>query len=107
MRTMLEPETKGSVKAITTTDDLLGLLHQTLKFKMTPWSYIRVLWFSTVIEGVYAARVYIVGGLAGVVGVPLLRRYYGISVDQSLATELVPILVGYVTVKVLTDWRQT
>jgi hypothetical protein len=99
MQSVLEPKLAQNAGV----HDGRGLLSLLLKQRMSPLSYLKIVGFSSIIEGVYAARLYVGGGAAAIIGVPLLQRYFAITRDQALTTMLVPVLLSYVTLKLLFD----
>jgi hypothetical protein len=74
-----------------------------LELKVAPREYVKVVGYSTKIEGVYAARLYVAAGVMGVISIPLAARFYGLTRDAAIATALVPMLLGYVALRLLVD----
>src|SRR5258708_4206788 len=100
MQTTLEPRSERDVVEVHT---VRALVDHVLRRRMAPSAYLKILAVSSLVEGTYASRLYMAGGAASLIGVPLIQHHFGVTRDQALATELVPILLGYVTLKILVD----
>jgi uncharacterized membrane protein YidH (DUF202 family) len=58
---------------------------------------------SSLIETMYASRIWVAAAIFGMAVVPIVRSFYGITIDQAVATAVVPLAIAYLLVKTIVD----